>query len=392
MTDETTARAGARPEGRAMRGAFGLDPTMAFLNHGSYGAVPLSVTADTAAWRTRIERQPVLFFASTLPGALRAAAGILADAVGAEVADIAFVENATAGVNAVLRSIRLGPGETILLTDHGYGAVRNAARHAAALAGASIVEVALPWPDADAAAIVDAVVGAIDGRTRLVAVDHVTSPTALVLPVEEIARACRRRGVPVLIDGAHAPGMLDLDVGAVGADWYVGNAHKWLFAARGCGFLHARPAARGDLHPAVISHGYGQGFAAEFDWTGTRDPAPWLSVDGAIAFHRGLGSRWLQARNAALAREAAAMLARVWRTRVLTPDGSPASMATVALPTGLGEPTREGARAIHDRLWGDHQVEVPVIAFAGRLHVRVSAQIYNELDDYRRLAAAIAPR
>ena len=362
---------------------------MAFLNHGSYGAVPLSVTADTAAWRATIERQPVLFFASTLGPALRAAAGALAGAVRAAGDDVVLVENATAGANAVLRSLRLGPGETILVTDHGYGAVRNAARHVAERAGAALVEVPLPWPQTTPAAVLEAIAAAIDGRTRLVVVDHVTSPTALVLPVAEIACLCRRRGVPVLVDGAHAPGMLDLDVPAVGADWYVGNAHKWLFAARGCGFLWARADARSDLHPTVISHGYGQGFHAEFDWIGTRDPAPWLSIDTAIAFYRSLDPPWLRARNAALAAAAAEMVARDWGTAVLTPPGMAGSMGVVALPPGQGPATREGAQALHARLWRDHAVEVPVMAFGGRLHVRLSAQIYNELDDYRRLAAAV---
>ncbi|WP_374442088.1 aminotransferase class V-fold PLP-dependent enzyme [Stella sp.] len=376
-------------EGAAIRDAFWLDPDIAYLNHGSYGAVPRVVSEAAEAWRRRMERQPVLFFQETLTPALRRAAGIVAPFLGVAADDTVFVENATSGANAVLRSLRLGPGDTIVGTDHGYGAVRNTARHVASVTGAALVEAKLPFPGTTPGAVVDALAEAIDARTRLVVVDHITSPTALVLPVAEIARLCRRRGVPLLVDGAHAPGMLDLDIAAIGADWYVGNPHKWLFAARGCAVLWAAPDARGDLHPPVVSHGYGGGFLAEFDWTGTRDFSPYLAIDAALAFYRSLGPARLRARNVALAAEGAATVAAAWGTEVLTPPAMAGSMALVALPFAV-EPTREAARAMRTRIWHEHRVEVPVMAFGGRCHVRVSAQIYNEPADYRRLAEIFA--
>ncbi len=376
-------------EGAAIRDAFWIDPDATYLNHGSYGAVPRTVTAAAEAWRQRMERQPALFFQETLPAGLRQAAARLAPFLGARAEDLVFVENATTGANTVLRSLRLGPGDTIVGTDHGYGAVRNAARHVAETAGAALVEARLPFPGTTPAGVIAALDAAIDGRTRLVVVDHVTSPTALVLPVVEIAALCRRRGVPLLVDGAHAPGMLDLDVPAVGADWYVGNAHKWLFGARGCAFLWASPAAQADLHPTVLSHGYGKGYLAEFDWTGTRDCSPYLSVDAALAFYEALDPPRLKARNLALAAEGARIVARAWGTEVLTPEGMAGSMALVALPFAV-EPTREAARAVRGRIWGQHRVEVPVMAFGGSCHVRVSAQIYNEPADYHRLAQIFA--
>ncbi|BBK35602.1 isopenicillin-N epimerase [Allostella sp. ATCC 35155] len=378
-------------EGAAIREAFWLDPAATYLNHGSYGAVPRMVSEAAEAWRRRMERQPVLFFQETLPAALRDAAGVIAPFLGAADEDMVFVENATSGANAILRSLRLGPGDTIVGTDHGYGAVRNTARHVAAVAGAALVEAKLPFPGTTPGAVVRALEEAIDARTRLVIIDHVTSPTALVLPVEDVARLCRRRGVPLLVDGAHAPGMLDLDIQAVGADWYVGNPHKWLFAARGCAVLWRAPGARGelDLHPPVISHGYGSGYHAEFDWTGTRDCSPYLAVDAALAFYRALGPARLRARNVALAAEGAAMVAAGWGTEVLTPAAMAGSMALVALPFAV-EPTREAARATRTRIWHEHGVEVPVMAFGGACHVRVSAQIYNEPADYRRLANIFA--
>lgn len=378
-----------RREGTAIRDAFWIDREATFLNHGSYGAVPRVVTAAADAWRQRMERQPVLFFQDTLPAALRQAAARFAPFLGVHAADLVFVENATTGANAVLRSLRLRPGDTIVGTDHGYGAVRNAARHVAETAGATLVEAHLPFPGTTPAAVVDALDRAIDGRTRLVVVDHVTSPTALVLPVHEIAALCRRRGVPLLVDGAHAPGMLDLDVPSVGADWYVGNAHKWLFGARGCAFLWASPSAQADLHPTVLSHGYGQGYLAEFDWTGTRDCSSYLSIDAALAFYEALDPPRLKARNIALAAEGAAIVARAWGTEVLTPDGMAGSMALVALPFAV-EPTRPAARTLRGEIWAKHRVEVPVMAFGGRCHVRVSAQIYNEPEDYRRLGQLFA--
>ncbi|MGE0718832.1 MAG: aminotransferase class V-fold PLP-dependent enzyme [Alphaproteobacteria bacterium] len=378
-----------RPDGKSIRHAFSLDPTATYLNHGSYGAVPAVVAGAADAWRARVERQPVLFFQETLPQAMRAAAGRLASFLGAAPDDLVFVENATAGANAVLQSLRLQAGDTIVVTDHGYGAVRNAALHVAGRAGASLVEARLPFPGTTPDGVVAAVADVIDGRTRLVIVDHVTSPTALVLPVAEIAAICRHRGVPLLVDGAHAPGMLDLDVPAVGADWYVGNAHKWLFAPRGCGFLWASPAARADLHPTVISHGWGKGFHAEFDYTGTRDSSPFLAIDAALDFYESLDPPWLRRRNVALAAEAARIVAASWKTEVLTPAGMAGSMTIVALPVAV-EPTREACRAARAAIWSRRRIEVPVMNMGGRCHVRLSAQIYNEADDYRRLAAVYA--
>lgn len=376
-------------QGAAIRDAFWIDPDATFLNHGSYGAVPRVVSEAADAWRRRMERQPVLFFQETLTPALREAAATIAPFLGVAADDTVFVENATSGANAVLRSLRLGPGDTIVGTDHGYGAVRNTARHVAAVSGAALVEAKLPFPGTTPRAVLDALAEAIDGRTRLVVVDHVTSPTALVLPVAEIAQLCRRRGVPLLVDGAHAPGMLDLDIAAVGADWYVGNPHKWLFAARGCAVLRVAPDARSDLHPPVISHGYGSGYLAEFDWTGTRDFSPYLAIGAALDFYRSLGPARLRAHNDALAAEGARIVASAWKTEVLTPPGMAGSMALVALPFAV-EPTREAARALRTRIWHEHKVEVPVMAFGGRCHVRVSAQIYNEPADYRRLAEIFA--
>jgi isopenicillin-N epimerase len=336
-----------------------------------------------------MERRPTRFMNDELPTALRAAAGRLAAFVGAEARDLAFVENATAGCNAVLASLPLGAGDEILLTDHGYAAVRNAAAHIARRTGARVVEAPIRFPLHDPAGIADAVGSRLGPRTRLVILDHITSPTAVILPIAELCAMCRAAGARVLVDGAHAPGMLALDIPAIGADWYVGNCHKWLMAPKGAGFLWANPSAQADLHPLVISHGYGRGFCAEFDWIGTRDPTAWLAVADAIDFHELLGGQELRRRNAALAREAAAMLAAEWRTERGTSDALTGSMASVRLP--VHEPaSTERAAALRIRLFEEHRIEVAVAAFAGALWARVSAQAYNEPADYARLARVFA--
>ena len=338
-------------------------------------------------WRRRLEAEPVRFIGRELPGLLRAAAERLARFVGARGEDLAFVDNATSGVNAVVRSLALAPGDEIVTTDHVYNAIRTTLAYVAGRAGARVVEQPVPFPVADQDAIVHAVEAALTPRTRLLVIDHVTSPTALVFPVERIVALARTRGVAVLVDGAHAPGMIELNLERLGADYYVGNCHKWLFAPKGCGFLWARRDRQGNLHPTTISHGFEHGFLAEFDWTGTRDPAPALSVTAALDFIDGLGFEALRAHNHELMWLGARLLGEAWGTSIGAPQAAMGFMATVGLPTAAA-PTRDVAVALNKRLFDEHRVEVPIIPFAGRLWARISAQVYNTLDDYRRLAGA----
>jgi isopenicillin-N epimerase len=358
------------------------------VNHGSYGACPRSVRAAQAAWRERFERQPSAFMHRDLTGLLRDAASVLARFLGASADDTVFVENATSGCNAVLRSFPFAAGDEILLFDQAYGAVRNTVRFVAERAGATVIEVVLPFPDCPAEEAVRRVATAITGRTVMAVLDHVTSPGALVLPIAGMVAACRQRGVAVLVDGAHAPGQLPLELDALGADWYAGNLHKWLFAPVGSGFLHARGDRQEGLHPTAISHGLGQGFAAEFDWTGTRDVSGWLAVPDAIGLHERLGGRALMARNAALAREGAGIVAAALGTAVAPGCLPGGSMALARLPDGFGSGVAD-ALALRARLV-ERRVDAPVVALAGGLWVRVSAQLYNEEADYGRLAAVVA--
>jgi isopenicillin-N epimerase len=368
-----------------------LDPEVTFLNHGSYGATPRSVLAEQDRWRERMEMRPTAFMSYELPTALRRAASALAAFLGCGSEDLVFVENTTVGCNAVLNSFRIAAGDEILITDHAYPAIRNAAAHAAGRSGAKLVEAKLPYPLQDPAQIVEAVAGRLGSHTRLVVLDHVTSATATIFPIGKLVALCRAANARILIDGAHAPGMLTLDVPAIGADWYVGNCHKWLMAPKGSGFLWASSEAQVELHPLAISHGYGLGFTAEFDWVGTRDASSWLAVPAALDFHNRLGGASLRERNARLVRDAATQLAEHWGTVRGTPDSLTGSMATVRLPVE-SVADDEQAQKLRAWLFETHRIEVSVVAVADALWARISAQAYNQLGDYRRLADAISGR
>jgi len=374
--------------GSDLRREFLLEPGIVFLNHGSFGATPRAVIAAARRWQRRLEAEPVRFMTRELAPALSEARTGLARFLGAEPGDLVFVENATAGVNAVLASLALAPGDELLTTDQVYPAVRHTLRHACQRSGAVLIEAPLPLPLQNPESVVAALRARLCKRTRLLAVELIVSATAAILPVAEVAKAAREAGAQLLVDAAHGPGQIDLDLPALGADWVTGNAHKWLFAPKGTGFLWASPFAQKDLHPTVISHGYGKGFQSEFGWIGTRDPSSWLAVTAAIDFYRRLGDRALRERNRALAAEAAGLLLDELGTGAAAPGTMRAAMASLALPAPFGA-TPEAATALHDRLFDRHRIQVPVIPLGGRLWLRISAQIYNERADYERLAAAL---
>lgn len=391
-----------REFGHAMRAEWPLDPDVIYLNHGTVGVTPTRVLAAQQAIRDGIERQPSRFLLRELtsivvgrpqsaPPRMRQAAEAVATFLGARGDDLVFVDNATTGANAVLRSVPLEPGDEILVTDFGYGGVTKAAAFVARERGATIRTAVMPYPVRSAGEIVDACAAALGPQTRLAVVDHVTSQSALVLPLAGIAADCRARGVAILADGAHAPGAIPLDIPALGVDWYVGNLHKWMWVPRSSGILWAKPARQHDLHPPVISWGLDQGFTAEFDLPGTRDPSPHLAAPAAIALMRDLGVDAVQRYNHTLAWAGARHLADAWGTTFDTPEALVGTMATVPLPERLGG-TDEDAMRIRDRLLFEDGIEVQVHAFRGRLYTRISAQIYNDLDDLERLAQGVGVR
>ncbi|MEX2200692.1 MAG: aminotransferase class V-fold PLP-dependent enzyme [Dongiaceae bacterium] len=378
----------ARPEGAAARPLFCLEDGIAFLNNGGYGAAPRAVLAAQQRWREQMEAEPVRFLKRELPVALRNAAGIFAAFLGCHGDDLVFVENATSGVNAVLRSLEFQAGDEIVTTDHVYGAVRKTLAFVGSRSGARIVEAPLPYPGSNPESALASIVTALTPQTKLLVVDWITSPTALVLPIHAICAAARARGIPVLVDAAHAPGQVPVDIASLDADWITGNAHKWLFGARSSAFLWTHPDRQRDTHPTVISHGYGAGYCAEFDWVGTRDPSTWLAVPAAIEFWRTMGGDALMARNHRLASEAARMLEARLRVAAATPDAMRGAMQTIEL-TRHGPADFENANRLTLRLADAHGVTVPIIPFGDRLWLRISAQLFNEMADYERLADAL---
>jgi isopenicillin-N epimerase len=387
--------------GRQQLGEWPLDPTVTYLNHGTVGVAPRRVLAAQQALRDEMERQPSQFLlraVSGLVGAptdrptrLREAASTVARFVGARPADLVFVDNATTGANAVLRSFPLKRGDEVLMTDHHYGAIGHAARFIAGERKASVTLVQVPYPAFDRAALVTAVRAAIGPRTKLAILEHITAESALILPLAELAAICRERGVAVLVDGAHAPGVLPLDLPALGVDYYTANLHKWACAPRSCGFLWAREARQANLHPTVISWGLGRGFTSEFDWVGTRDPTPWLAAPEGLEFLREIGWSALSAYNHGLAWSGANMLADRWGTSLTCDEASIGFMVAVPLPPALGS-TAEDAARLRDALLFDDRIEVQVHASHGQLWARLSAHVYNEWSDVERLADAVVAR
>ncbi len=381
---------------------WGLDPGLDFLNHGSFGACPRRVLAAQAELREEMEADPVAFLGTGFEGRLDEARTELAAFVGAAPDNVAFVPNATSGVNAVLRSLRFGPGDELVVTDHAYNACRAALDWVAGRAGARVVVATVPFPLTDPGEVTNAVIGAVTGRTRLALLDHVTSVTALVAPLEEMVAELHERGVDTLVDGAHAPGMVPVDLDRIGAAYYAGNCHKWLCAPKGAGFLYVRPDRQNGVTPPVISHGANSTrtdrsrFHLLFDWTGTADPTPYLTVPAAIRLMDGLlpgGWPELRAVNRSLALEGRQAICAALGVEAPAPAEMIGSMAAVPLPGGTAAPDDRRRDPLEAELYSRHRIQVPVVAGpSGRSLVRISAQLYNHLDQYRRLGAVLAER
>jgi isopenicillin-N epimerase len=399
-----TPHAGDTHEGaQALHWHWPLDPDILFLNHGSFGACPIPVLQAQLRVLERLERNPVGFLAREFEPRLDEARAALAEFVGAPAENLVFVPNATTGVNTVLRSVALDPGDEILVTSHEYNACRNALDFVAERTGVRVVTIPIPFPIAGPEPVVRAVLERVTPRTRLLLIDHVTSPTALILPVEPLVRELNARGIDTLVDGAHGPGMLPLQLQALGAAYYTGNCHKWLCAPKGAGFLYARPDRQAGLRPLVISHGANatrldrSRFHLEFDWTGTQDPAPYLCVSVAI---RVLGSLlpggWeeLRARNHALAVEGRRILCEALEIAPPCPEEMLGSMAALPLETGETAAPPDGVPAddpLERALFDRHRIVVPVFRWPdppARI-VRISAQVYNRAEQYQMLARAL---
>jgi isopenicillin-N epimerase len=380
-----------------------LDPNIVFLNHGSFGSCPLPVLDFQRALRDRLERQPIQFLVRELEPLLDQARAALAQFIGAHPENLVFVPNATSGVNTVLRSLAFAPGDELLVTDHEYNACRNALEFVAARAGAKVVVARLPFPFQSTSQMEEAIMGRVTSRTRLALIDHVTSQTGVILPVERLVSQLSARGVDTLVDGAHGPGMVPLQLEQLGAAYYTGNCHKWICAPKTAAFLYVRPDRQSLIHPLSISHGFNSPrtdrsrFLIEFAWTGTLDPSACLSVPTALRFMEGLapgGWTEIMARNRALALEGRKMLCQTLEIDLPCPEECIGSMASVPLPDA-----RESERALpplyidplQDQLLARDAIEVPVIPWPGfpKRLLRISAQWYNSKEQYQWLVEAL---
>ena len=391
------------------RAPWRLDPDVSFLNHGAHGAVPDAVLEAQRAWRDRMEANPVRFLARELPDLLDETRRDVAAFLGADPDGLVFVPNATTGVSTVLASLRFEPGDELLTTDHEYNATLNALFGAAARDRATVVVARIPFPLTDPSQAVDAIVGAVTPRTRLALVSHVTSPTALVLPIGAIVRELDRRGVDTLVDAAHAPGLVPLDVDALAAAFWTGNGHKWLCAPKGSGMLHVRSDLRDRIRPLVISHGFNDPRSDRpplhltFDWTGTADPSAILATSAAIRFVGALdGQGWsgLMAANRELARRGRDAVASRTGITPPAPETMLGAMAALPLPGRGGEREAERLQRV---LAEDERIEVPIVPWPVRAArppgagvtanlVRISAQRYNRIVEYERLGDVLADR
>lgn len=378
-----------------------LDSAITFLNHGSFGATPRPVLEKQDEYRLRMEREPVRFLARELEALLDEVRTELAAFAGAAPSDLAFVPNATAAVNGVLQSLRFSASDELLVTTQEYNACRNVLDFVAARSGAKVVVAAIPFPIDSAGSVIDRIVDAVTPRTRLLLIDHVTSQTALIFPVQRIVREMASRGIETLIDGAHAPGMVPLDLASIGAAYYTGNLHKWVCAPKGAAFLHVRADCRGSIRPVAISHGANSTrtdrsrFHLEFDWTGTFDPTAWLSVSEALRFLPSLaGGGWpaVMRKNHDLALEARDILAAALGVPHPAPDAMIGSMAALPLPDGTAtEAPPLNEDPLQQTLFDQFRIEVPVVPWPEppKRLIRISAQLYNTPADYEQLAAAL---
>jgi isopenicillin-N epimerase len=395
--------------GESSKSIWVLDPDVTFLNHGSFGSCPRPVLEFQQQLRDRLEAEPVQFLVRELEPLWDAARESLAGFIGAPADELVFVQNATMGVNTILRSLQYGPDDELLVTNQEYNASRNALDVAAERWGAKVVVADIPFPVQTESQIIASILEKVTPRTRLAVIDHVVSQTALVLPLAKIISALKERGVETLIDGAHAPGMIPLNLRDLGATYYTGNCHKWICAPKSVGFLHVPKAKQAQVRPLVISHGANSPrtdrsrFLIEFSWMGTWDPTPCLTVPEALRFMGSLhpqGWPGVMARNHQLALDGRALLAKALRIDLPCPGEMIGSMAALPLSPSPVDPMATSPLyrdALQQSLYAQHRIEVPILTWPTpapgsslqpRL-IRISAQLYNCIEDYQRLAKAL---
>lgn len=372
----------AAPSPEDLRREFLLDPEIAFLNHGSFGACPRPVFERYQAWQRELESEPIDFLDRRLPDLLDTARAALSAYVGCSEQDLAFVQNATTGVNLAARSLALDADDEVLATDLEYGACDLAWGWVCRRAEARYVRAPIPLPLGDPSEVSDALFARASERTRVVFISHVASTTGLVLPVEEIVARARALGFVTVVDGAHAPAQVPVDLAALGADYYSGNTHKWLGAPKGAGFLHVQREHQDRVDGAIVSWGYADGdsFSGRIEKQGTRDPGAWLTVPDAIRFQVERDWEAVRDRSRKLARDARRRLCELLQTEPIAPDSMIAQMAAVRLPRAAPE--------LSERLFTRHRVEIPVSGAEKDL-LRLSVAAYTTPGEIDRLLAAL---
>jgi isopenicillin-N epimerase len=371
---------------------FSLEPAMGYLNHGGFGAVPLPVQRAQQRLRDEMESNPHRFFTASLPERIGHARRHVSAFLGADPASSSFVANATAGLTIALRSMAFRAGDEIITTNHGYGSTAIAVDHICARTGATHTIVPIGLWATDDQIVADITRALTPGRTRLVIVDHITSATARIMPVGRVAAATRRHDIALFVDGAHAPGTLDLHVDAIGADFWVGNLHKWMYAPRPAAILSVAAHRRAQIEPPVVSWNQADGFPANVEMQGTIDYTAWLAAPTGLYVLRTLGADRVRAHNAALVaygqRVVGAALGLLAPSDLPYPGSPGAAMRVLPLPAGIAT-TSESARGLGTRIADELHVVVAVNAWQGRGLLRLSAQVYNHADDYDRLAAGL---
>ena len=376
----------------SLKDEFLLDPDVIFLNHGSFGATPRPVFDAYQAWQRRLERQPVQFLGRDIGGYLAMARAALGDYLNTPADDLVYVPNATFGINVVARSLRLGPGDEVLATDHEYGACERAWRYMSRERGFAYMSAPIPLPLPPADEFVEHLWAAVTPRTRVIFLSHITSPTAAIFPVAAVCARARAAGILTVVDGAHAPGQLPLDLPALGADFYAGNCHKWLCAPKGAGFLYARPEAQRLIEPLIVGWGWGEDreltFGSDFldylQYPGTKDYAAYLAVPDAIAFQA--THHW------PAVRVACHLLTQQAIERIEALTGRPPLYAGAAgyvqMAAALLPPVADLA-GLKQRLYDHHRVEIPLVQWNDCQFIRISVQGYNAQTDVDSLLAAL---
>lgn len=386
------------------RSLFLLRPEVAFLNHGSFGACPRPVMERYQAWQIEAEGEPVEFHARRAAGLMATSRAALGAFIGADADDLVYVTNATVAVNIVARSLRLGADDEVLGTDHEYGACERVWRFLATRGGARYRQAHIPVPVTTHDDMLEQLFSQVGPSTRVLFISHITSPTALTFPVAEACRRARALGLITIVDGAHVPGQLPLDLRSIDADFYTGNLHKWLCAPKGAAFLYARREMQPMLDPLIVSWGYESifngpsRFIDEHEYRGTRDISPALAVPDAIEFQR--ANNWTDVVTDchAMVCRARPLISEALDATPLAPDGPASSaygsgdapsskwftqMSAFILPVGI-----DGA-LLQKRLFDEHKVEIPTFSWNAHQTIRISIQGYNTWDDVERLLAGI---